>query len=134
MRPSRELEGGTVTAVDGASAWRAGTGRRPRSPRPRAGVGSAGNYSDLAVDVRGMTSMAVLEALADSRRFGVKFKDVALDDCRVFVLPHVEGDEPTEKEEAAAVELRGAAKIGKTVGNIFLRVRLPSTQAPADSE
>jgi hypothetical protein len=76
---------------------------------------------------------------------------VPLGQCKVYVLRAVAGEEPTAKEEAGAVEVRGSRTIGEALqaarqeveaagrtlpaaDKIFVRVRLPGAISPAESE
>jgi hypothetical protein len=92
--------------------------------------------------------MALLEALADSKRFRNDMKDVKLGQCKVFLLRRVAGKKPTADEEADTVVLEEADTIsealqaaggtggllaGATTGNVFIRVRLPGAQPMGES-
>ncbi len=73
-----------------------------------------------------MDRMGLLEALADSRGFS-KLKNVALDECAVFVSRSPQEHELTEAERSATVLLYDNT-IGSLVGDasrVFIRVDVP---------
>jgi hypothetical protein len=91
--------------------------------------------------------MALLKALRGDEGFHNKLKDVALDDCKVFLLRGVAGKKPTTADEEGTIELEGADTIsealqaasekqaGQPAGDkLFIRVRLPSTAPRARGE
>ena len=115
---------------------------RPKTILPRAAtafvkVGSG--YYSAFVDpaLLNMTRMPLLKAVAKDEGFAVKLKEVALDDCKVFVhTKRIAGEEPPTEEEAVAKPLKGTNTIGVLAGDattVFIRVELPATAGTAGS-
>jgi hypothetical protein len=99
----------------------------------------AREYSPLSLKgkVLNMNSTEILDALATSRIFANKLKNVPLDDCKVSVLPSVAGNVPTPAEERAANELKESNEISshfvdekgveRVPQTVALRVELPTS-------
>jgi hypothetical protein len=84
-----------------------------------------------------MDRVAFVDHLAASSTFTVTFSGIPRDNCRVFLLRKVSGDEPTAAEEADALELRSASTFGALAAladpsssAYFVRVRV---EAPVPS-
>jgi hypothetical protein len=92
-----------------------------------------GYYSDVTLDVTGMRRMALLEALAVTRAFEVKLRNVALDECAVSVCASASKKAPSAEEEAAARALEGAEALTDLAGDmvtaalpyLYIHVQLP---------
>lgn len=110
-------------------------------------VDDKGKFVDWPIEwesLQGLRLGGLLEALASSKVFGLKFKDVDLSGCIVSVCKLPAGtDEPTAADEADAgkfVELKGAKTVGITAGSITkddqicIRVQLPAEPAASKSE
>jgi hypothetical protein len=102
---------------------------------------NGGQWNPFVVPRSGAaTRGTLLEALVNSKLFGVKLRDVALDECKTLVLQSgATGKKPTAEEEASAVELEGAetleqlvtnANITPTNGQLWIRVLLPTAVFP----
>ena len=90
-------------------------------------VGNSGRYRTFVNDgILEKDSMGLLKALKNDEGFS-KLKDVALDECAVFV-GCFEGKVPALHEENAAKELEGADIIESLAGaatRVFIRVDVP---------
>ena len=99
----------------------------------KVGNGKYLTFDDGAGVLMSMSSGALFEALAGTRAFEVKLRDVALDDCTVRVCASASDEEPSEAEMRGAHELKGAKKLGGLAagmaGNLFIHVQLPASMA-----
>ena len=98
-------------------------------------VGEGKHLSFDDASVMGMTSGALLMALAGTRAFEVTLRDVALSECAVRVCASASKRAPSEQDAAAARELEGAETLDDVsaglVGNLFVHVQLPAAVAAA---
>ena len=92
-----------------------------------------GLWSLVKIDLIAADRMSLLEALAGTRAFDVKLRDVALDECTVLVCASASDEEPSEAEARSALELKGAkplsALAASLVGSLFIHVLLPAPTA-----
>ena len=98
----------------------------------KVGEGKHLSFNDASL---GMTSGALLVALAGTRAFEVELRDVALSECAVRVCASASKRAPSEQEAAAARGLEGAETLGDVAadlaGNLFVHVQLPAAVAAA---
>lgn len=139
-RASARDSGKTSGAGDGPGGSAAASTTVP--PAPLVKVGKEGRFLPFSADgLMGKNIPDLLEALATSRLFSRKLKDVDLSGCTVAVFKGklAEGKK-LPADDAVFVELEGAETIdtvtkGITEGNqICIRVGLPGAPAAISSE
>jgi len=87
-----------------------------------------GHYGTFAHDdIMGMDRTDLLVALAGSTFFSSKLKNVALDECDVFVSPVRQEQELTEAERRATALLdeNTISSLAGAASPVFIRVELP---------
>jgi len=111
-------------------------------------VGDTGKYLPFDTDVTTMNITTLLEALAASKVFGVKLKDVDLSACTVAIVKNAALDAARVDEPSTEHENVEELKLAKTVGSVaesagrsdkpgaplFIRVRMPLTTGAASGE
>jgi hypothetical protein len=112
-----------------------------RPPAVLVKVGDAGLYSLVKLpEGLGMDRLSLLEALASSKGFAVKLRDVALDEGAVHVCTSASEEAPSAAEAGAASALVGIKTLGTLAASmpaaqpgahLFVHVALPPPAASA---
>ena len=93
-----------------------------------------GRWRTVEFDVMPHNEGTLLEALAESRAFKNKLRDVDLSDCTVTMCTSASDEGPSAAEESGAKELKGAKTLGALAGGmltatlpyLYIRVALPA--------